>query len=47
MQTLVCCVQVGLVDEVGGLVRAIDLAKELAGLSPKPDDTNVVRWPSR
>jgi len=40
-------VQVGLVDEVGGLLRATDLAKQLAGLPLQPDATIVQEWPPR
>lgn len=39
--------QVGLVDEVGGLLRATDLAKQLAGLPLQPDATIMQEWPPR
>lgn len=42
-----CCVQVGLVDEIGGLNRATDVAKQLAGLSLDPMATITHEWPPR
>lgn len=36
--------ELGLVDEAGGLERALDLAREKAGLQP---DSPVQRWPER
>ena len=42
-----CCLQVGLVDEVGGLLRATDLAKQLAGLPLEPEATITQEWPPR
>jgi hypothetical protein len=39
--------QVGLVDELGGVNRAVELAKELAGLPQDPQATVTVEWPSR
>jgi hypothetical protein len=42
-----CVVQVGLVDEVGGLARATDVAKQLAGLSLDPSASITQEWPPR
>jgi len=36
----------GLVDELGGLSRAIDLAKELAGI-PTEEGVRLVVWPKK
>lgn len=38
--------QVGLVDEVGGLGRALEVAREAAGLSPDPAATITAEWPT-
>jgi hypothetical protein len=43
----VYCTQVGLVDEVGGLSRATDVAKQLAGLPLQPEATITQEWPPR
>jgi hypothetical protein len=39
--------QVGLVDEVGGLARATDVAKQLAGLPLDPTASITQDWPPR
>ncbi len=39
--------ELGLVDEHGGLDRAIAVAKQEAGLSPAPTASLVVEWPPR
>jgi len=39
--------QVGLVDELGGIARAIQLAKQSAGLSEEPGATELLEWPAR
>ena len=39
--------QVGLVDEVGGLARATEVAKQLAGLPLEPEATITAEWPPR
>ncbi len=38
--------ELGLVDEIGGLQRAIELAKELAGIS-KEEEVKFVVWPKK
>ncbi len=38
--------ELGLVDEIGGLARAINLAKELAGI-PADEEVSLVVWPKK
>jgi ClpP class serine protease len=38
--------QAGLVDELGGVARAVELAKQLAGLPQEPA-AQTVEWPPR
>lgn len=40
-------VEAGLVDELGGVSRAVELAKQLAGLPEEPSATQTVEWPQR
>ncbi|WIA17943.1 hypothetical protein OEZ85_009435 [Tetradesmus obliquus] len=40
-------VEAGLVDELGGVSRAVELAKQLAGLPEEPSATQTVEWPPR
>lgn len=34
-------------DELGGVMRATEVAKELAGLPLDPDATQTVEWPPK
>jgi ClpP class serine protease len=38
---------VGLVDEIGGVSRALDVAKQLAGLPEEPEATQTLEHPPR
>ncbi|KAF8062053.1 sppA [Scenedesmus sp. PABB004] len=39
--------EAGLVDELGGVARAVEVAKELAGLPEDPAATTLVDWPPK
>jgi hypothetical protein len=39
--------QAGLVDEMGGLARAVAVAKQLAGLPEEPGAVQLLEWPPR
>ena len=38
--------EIGLIDEIGGLSRAIEIAKELAGI-PHEESVKLVVWPKK
>jgi hypothetical protein len=44
---LLVSLQAGLVDELGGVSRAVELAKQLAGLPEDAAATQTVEWPPR
>ncbi|KAI8464184.1 MAG: peptidase family S49-domain-containing protein [Monoraphidium minutum] len=39
--------EAGLVDELGGVGRTIELARAAAGLPPEPEKTQLLEWPPR
>ncbi|KIY91581.1 signal peptide peptidase [Monoraphidium neglectum] len=39
--------EIGLVDEIGGVGRAIEVARAAAGLPPEPAASQLLEWPPR